>query len=149
MNGRLRTAATLSLLAVPATAFEVGPCDWRASAAAIAEPWEENTATYARGMVRLALLDTVEPAAGAFHILVLSPPFDEIGTRQCRVISQGNSIGFAGADFKTLSTSYDPAKGLTFRMSVTLFDPETAGFKEADVAFTLNQATGAITLEES
>ncbi|MEM6275933.1 MAG: hypothetical protein AAF714_03220 [Pseudomonadota bacterium] len=148
MNGRLRIAATLSMLAVPLAAQEVAPCDWRASAAAVAEPWERNTATFARGMVRLALLDTVEPAAGAFHILVLSPPFDEIGTRQCRVISQGDSIGFAGADFASLRASYEASRGLTFRMDITRFDPATAGFEEAEIAFTVNQSTGAITVED-
>ena len=41
------------------TAF---PCDWQARADAIVEPWEENSKTFANGAVRVALLDTIEPA---------------------------------------------------------------------------------------
>ena len=91
----------LGALATPAAAQEAVPCDWAARADGIVEPWEDNTATFANGAVRLALIDTVEPAAGAFHLLILSPPLGELGERQCRTLGIGG-MGFAGLDFASL-----------------------------------------------
>jgi hypothetical protein len=130
-----------------AQAQEVGECDWRASAAALGEPWEENSRTFASGAVRLALLDTVEPAAGALHMLVLSPPYDELGTRQCRVVSHQGGIGFAGLEFDMLEASYDAAIGLIFQVPVTTMVPEDGSFAAGILTFTLNQATGDIFAE--
>ena len=133
-----------TLLPLPALAQEVSNCDWQASAWALVEPWEANTRTFANGAVRLALLDTVEPAAGAFHILVLSPPYAELGDRQCRTIGMGQGMGFSGADFQALDAGYDPAVGLIFTLPVQRYVPDTAGFAPATLRFTLNQSTGAI-----
>ncbi|CAN0606350.1 unnamed protein product, partial [Ectocarpus sp. 12 AP-2014] len=100
----IRIAATaLATLALssgtfvsPSLAQSVGDCDWRASAQALVEPWDapENTRTFANGDVRLAIIDTIEPAAGAFHLIILSPPYDEVGGRQCQVVSTNSSVGF-------------------------------------------------------
>ena len=112
-----KTALTLAALvgmAGSASAQEAVFCDWQASAQAIVEPWSEHTRTFANGDVRLALLDTIEPAAGAFHILVLSPPYDELGSRQCRTIGMSSGMGFGGVDFATLDADYDPSVGLIF-----------------------------------
>ena len=49
--------------AAHASAQSVEDCDWRASAQALIEPWEDNTRTFANGDVRLAVTDTIEPAA--------------------------------------------------------------------------------------
>ncbi|MDU8927453.1 hypothetical protein RXV86_08665 [Alisedimentitalea sp. MJ-SS2] len=141
---KLLVTLALTLAPLPALAQEVEPCEWQASAWNLAEPWEQNTRTFANGNVRLALLDTVEPAAGAFHVLVLSPPYDEVGGRQCRTVSMGGGIGFSGADFSTLDASYDPSVGLIFTMQVRRFDPDSGDFLPATLRFTLNQATGHI-----
>ena len=135
-----------ALFATPASAQVAEECDWVASARAIVEPWEANTKTFSNGKVRLALLDTVEPAAGALHILVLSPPFGETGERQCRVISMSKGIGFAGIDFKQLDASYDPSTGLTFSVpgSVAYDGP---GPVPKIIVFTVNQATGDIAVD--
>lgn len=132
------------LLSPPALAQEVGECDWRASAQAMAEPWQENTRIFANGKTRLALMDVIEPAAGAFYLLVLSPPFDELGGRQCRIIGMGNGVGFSGVNFSELQAQYDPAKGLQFTLPVTYYDGSTAGFVARTLNMTLNQATGDI-----
>jgi len=126
---------------LPAVAQEAVPCDWPARADNIAEPWEENTRTFANGDVRLALLDTFEPAGAPFHILVMSPPYDELGLRQCRTVGL-NGMGFGGADFGSLEAGYDPAEGLVFTMAVKVYDG--ADFQPRTLRFTLNQATGAI-----
>ena len=80
-------------------AQSVSNCDWRARADAIAEPWEVNTRTYANGAVRVAMLDTIEPGAGALHLLVMAPPYDDLGLRKCDVVSFDGGIGFAGMLF--------------------------------------------------
>lgn len=126
-----------------AFAQEAIPCDWQARADAIVEPWEEHTRTFANGNVRLALLDTVEPAAAAFHILIVSPPYDEIGARQCRTLGASAGMGFSGVAFDALEAAYDPSVGLIFDLPVTVLDSD-GSFVEAPLLFTLNQATGEI-----
>jgi hypothetical protein len=134
----------LAALPWPLAAQTVSDCDWRASARAIAEPWEEATARFANGAIRLAVLDVIEPAAGAFHLLVLSPPYDELGSRQCRVVSLENMLGFAGLSLQGAKASYDPARGLSVRMNATRW---AAGdrFFDTSLTVTINQATGSVT----
>ena len=137
-----RIALIASLLATPAAAQQVIPCDWIARADAIVEPWEDHTATFANGKVRLALMDVIEPAAGASHILILSPPYDEIGNRQCRTLGLTPGIGFNGMDWDSLRAAYDPAVGLMFEIHVEVYNGE---YSERHILnFTLNQATGEI-----
>ncbi|WP_371225494.1 hypothetical protein [Roseovarius sp. 2305UL8-3] len=130
------------MLASPVAAQQAVPCDWAARADGIVEPWEDHTATFANGEVRLALLDTIEPAAGAFRILILSPPYDELGGRQCATLGLSGQTGFSGADFSSLVAHYDAQVGLVFQMNVTRFDG--VEFAPEILVFTLNQATGDI-----
>ena len=46
----------------------------------------------ANGDIRIALIDVGEPAAGGFHLLVLSPPFGELGDRQCRIVTTDDGM---------------------------------------------------------
>lgn len=146
MNATLTTAAvvSLALLASGASAQTVGDCDWRASAQAIAEPWQDNTRTFSNGKTRLTLTDTIEPGAGAFHLVILSPPYSELGDRQCRVLSYDGSIGFAGVAFQELSADYDPARGLLFDVPVQYYDAALGDTTGGWLSFELNQASGAI-----
>ena len=139
-----RVLMFLTCLAAPATAQTVQPCDWQARADAIAEPWEDNTRTYANGNVRLALIDTVEPAAGAYHVLVLSPPFGELGERQCRTVGLEQGMGFAGIDFGSLNAAYDASVGLVFELDVQRYAPDMDAFLPARLHFSVNQGTGFI-----
>lgn len=143
---RLFLSITLFITALTGSALAqaVSECDWRATASAIAEPWEENTRTFANGDVRLAVLDTIEPGAAALNILVLSPPRDEMGGRQCRIVSFSEGMGFFGASLEGMAASYDPAIGLTFMIWVELFNPDTGLGIPRVLQMTLNQATGAI-----
>lgn len=139
-----RVLISALILPTPLSAQDVMKCDWQARADGIVEPWEDHTRTYANGDVRLALLDTIEPAAGAFHILVLSPPYDELGSRQCRTIGLGEGAGFSGVGFENLDADYDPAVGLIFDVPVQYFNAASGGFSSGDLLFTLNQSSGAI-----
>ncbi|WP_233517022.1 hypothetical protein [Pseudotabrizicola alkalilacus] len=137
-------AAVWSLmLALPVAAQDVAECDWRAAAQAIAEPWAANTATFANGAVRLAVMDVLEPAAGAYHLLILSPPRSELGERQCRVMSADGSFGFAGLSVVGATASYDPATGLTVSLPAKRWS-EGDVFTDTRLLVTINQASGAI-----
>lgn len=138
-------ALAASLIASATIAQDVYDCDWQASAGNIAEPWEANTRTFSNGKTRLALLDTVEPAGGAFWLLILSPPYSELGDRQCRVVGN-NGIGFMNLDFAAMTASYDPSRGLTFIMPGQLYGDGVNNI-DITVSVTLNQATGAIIKE--
>ena len=139
------TLMMCALVSAPAAAQEVRQCDELASAQAIAEPWDENTRTFANDRVRLAIIDTLEPAAAAFHLMILSPPYDELGSRQCRLVGLGNKLGFAGLSLDGLSSSYDPAKGLTWELPATVYDAATGGFQQAPLSVTIDQSSGEIT----
>ncbi len=133
-----------AVLALPATAQVMTSCDrWEARADNLAEPWEDMTRTFANGAVRIAVLDTVEPAAGAMHLMILSPPYAELGERQCRMIS-ASGVGFSSISFDALTAAYDPQTGLGFDVPVRIFDAGTADFVGMGLGFTVNQASGVI-----
>lgn len=120
------------------------PCHWQTSARNIVEPWEDNMRTFANGEVRVVNLDTVEPAVGFAYLMIISPPRDVMGARQCQVIGAAQNIGFAGLDFDTLSASYDPATGLLFEIVAVVYDPATDTMPRRFLNITLNQQTGDI-----
>ncbi|WP_425051272.1 hypothetical protein [Psychromarinibacter sp. S121] len=139
----LLIGAGLALCAAASQAQAVIDCNgWQGGARNIAEPWEQNSTTFANGAIRVALLDTVEPAAAAFYLLVIHPPYDELGSPGCGIIGLDESMGFSSMDFGALSASYDPAAGLTLRVGVEIFEPDTGGFDPAILAVTVNQSTG-------
>lgn len=142
------SAAVTCGLATGAMAQVVNDCGWQSGAANLAEPWEDNTRTFSEGRVRLALIDTWEPASAAFHIMVLSPPYDELGLRQCKLISQTSSLGFTGIEFSMLEARYDPAVGLIFQVPGLEYANDGTDNTPIGLEFSLNQATGAITVEK-
>ena len=140
----LAYASLIVAMGTPVAAQSISDCEWQASAAALVEPWETHTQVFADGAVRLALLDTIEPAAAAYHLLVLSPPYNEVGDRQCQTIGSGDLIGFSGIMWNDLVAGYDAEVGLLFEVPVSVYDPETGDFPTALLSFTLNQTTGDI-----
>ncbi|WP_375279256.1 hypothetical protein [Pseudooctadecabacter sp.] len=146
----MRIVATLlaTWLSGTATAQIAVPCDWQARADAIVEPWEENSATFADGAVRVALLDTIEPAAAAFHLLILHPPFDEVGARTCSTVGLDEGLGYAGMLFDDLTSEYDPARGLIFTIPAIIYLPEQSFQNSALLTITVNQATGDVTVDQ-
>lgn len=147
MSRILPLAAALCLAALPAAAQTVTPCSDLASLRNIAEPWAENSRTFANGDVRLTLLDTLEPAVAPFHLALLSPPYNEVGDRQCRMISRAADLGFSALFFEEMEAGYNPATGLTFTLPGIMAapgDPETGISFMLDV--TLNQATGQVSV---
>jgi hypothetical protein len=142
---RFLTAVLFGLIAIPAAAQEVRLCDELARVDAIGEPWASHTQTFAGNRVRLVVIDTLEPAAAAFQLVVLSPPFDEVGGRQCMMVGSSGTLGFGGMTLDGLDSNYDPAKGLTWGVKVTTYNADSGGLDDKVLRVTLNQSTGAIT----
>ena len=144
----IRLAAALMLLsgAAQAQQVEVMPCGDADRVDTIAEPWDRNTATYANSDVRVALLDMVEPAGGAWKLAVISPPRDELGLRQCRVIG-ADGIGFYGLDFASRRADYDRQRGLVLTFPATRYSDAAPEGEPYRLVVTLNQQTGEIATE--
>jgi hypothetical protein len=132
--------------ALPAAAQSILECgDWRAQARNLPEPWEDHIRSFANGEVRVALMDTVEPAAAAFYLLVLSPPYDELGERSCGLVGETGGDGFGGLDFARLTADYVAGRGLVLALPVSRWDSASDSFAEGWLEVTVNQATGRLT----
>lgn len=117
----------------------------RTSAGVIVEPWEENSKAFANGDVRLSYMDTEDPANYSAYLMVLSPPRDELGGRQCKIISMHEGLGFASLTFSDLIAGYDAKTGLVFKVPVTTHDNQTSIYTKHILVVTVNQATGLVT----
>ncbi|MCF3973050.1 hypothetical protein [Paracoccus salsus] len=140
----------LALGAAPAMALDPTasapaiPCPEGMELDAIVEPWEDNTASYANGAVRIALIDLIEPAAAAYQLAILHPPRDEMGARQCHLVATAAHIGFAEIRFAERTASYDPATGLTISMPIRMETGEGPQAGWALVAIRIDQQTGEV-----
>lgn len=137
-------ALLLASLPHVSAAQEVSACDTRANVDAIVEPWAQNSRTFANGDVRLALIDTIEPAAGAYFLLILHPPRTDLGERRCTLIGFDHGIGYATLGFSELEAGYAPVRGLTFSLPGRLYLPESGFTNSLILHATLNQATGEV-----
>lgn len=149
---RLASHATAALVASLLSAFPAGaaevsvtPCAEGPRADQIAEPWEDNIATYAEGKVRVAAIDTIEPAAVPFHVMILTPPLDEVGGRLCRMVSQSPGAGFFGLDFTRREAKYVQGRGLVITVPVTEYDTVTEDGVAALLTIDVDQSTGKVT----
>jgi len=141
----MKWAVLLVLGASPAAAQSVNLCDWQTSAQALVEPWEKNTRVFANGDVRVAAIDTIEPATGAAYLMILSPPRSRTGARQCRVIGWTDQLGFAAIGFGQFDAGYDPSVGLMFDVPVRIATADGSLSNARKLSLTLNQSTGSIT----
>lgn len=123
LNSLLFALPLLGLAPNLAAAAQVRECDETANVQSIAEPWEKNTRSFYDGNVRVALLDTGgEPVCCSVHLMLLIPDkSDEMGGRLCRIVSDHESLGFAGIDFARLSARYNAQGGLLITFPYTLY----------------------------
>lgn len=135
-----------AVLACPVAAQSVLVCDADTQLGLIAFPEDENIRHFANGAVMLAVVDDGrDDAATALSILVLSPPLDDHGARQCRRVSATSKMGYAALILDTAVASYNPATGLTVTLpGVVVPNAESLG-DNVLVSVTVNQATGQIT----
>lgn len=140
-----RALCAAMLIPAGAQAAAVTDCDEKASAWNLVEPWETHSASYAKGEIRVAVIDTGDPAAAAVHLLVFSPPVGEAGFRQCRLVSlTAEGSGFHDLDFPARKASYDPARGLTLTIPAETFVPETGQGTPATLTVTIDQRSGKV-----
>ena len=133
------------LFAGPSLAAEVQECTPETvDVGNIPEPWETHSRSFANGAVRIAVLDTVEPAVGAFYLLVLMDSDDP--WRRCRIVA-AQASGFAALSLDAMQSAYDPATGLRLSMDVQQFDVETGRPEPAVLNVLINQTNGTVTAE--
>jgi hypothetical protein len=151
MNRHFLTAATIAAtaaLTTPAYAVVIRDCDGTASVQSLAEPWEQNSKTFYKGEVRVAVLDTGgEPVCCSVHLLLLVPDkTSEMGDRTCHIISDHDTLGFAGIDFKNLSSKYEDGKGLLITFPYTLY-VDGLSDKPGTARIRINMQNGKVTKE--
>ena len=140
--------AAIAAFAAPAQAVNIHDCDDTASVRTLAEPWEQNTKTFYKGEVRLAVLDTGgEPVCCSVHLLVLVPDkTDEMGGRTCHIVSDHEGLGFAGIDFAHLTSKYEDGKGLLITVPYTLYVDGLSN-KQGAARIRINVQNGKVTSE--
>ena len=139
----------VAFFAFGAKAQQVQPCfdgaqiPYRATAEAIAEPWEANTRSFADGKVRIAVMDTFEPAYGAYYLMVMYWAGDESELRICDLVSQGE-VGFVGMTLEGMEASYKPGLGLVLRVPTTFYNPAEDEFEEGVIEVVIDRAANRI-----
>jgi len=130
----------------PVAAQSVHICDdWQSQIWNLVEPWEENSRTFAKGAVRVALIDTIEPAAAAYFLAVMYPaPDAQMGERVCQLVGHAPLAGFSGLDFQALRSEYKPNEGLILRVPAMHMTAE-GDFSSRRLRVTINQSLPSIT----
>ncbi len=153
MDGRLFKFLALALgLSAPLAAQQVQPCgrggDFRfeTTAMAIAEPWAANTRSFAGGDIRIAVMDTGEPALAAYYLLVMFWPGGGAGgdIRTCGLVS-GGALGFVEITLEGLESRYDPARGLVLEVPATFYNPARDAFEDGVIEVLIDRAANRIT----
>lgn len=143
----LKSLGAAAVLAPGIAAAQVtGDCGgWKTDARNIAEPWEENTATFANGRIRVAVIDATEPGAMPLFLMVLTPPYDELGARTCVLIaSEAEGIGFPALSLAGMEQGYDPATGLTLSIPSARWSGDMTETRPARLVVTIDQSTGQV-----
>jgi hypothetical protein len=152
MRGALAVSTLLAVLglASPALAVTVRDCDGITdSAANIVEPWEASARSFYQGRVRVASLDTGgEPACCSAHLLILFYGNGDPESFVCRLVSDRGQTGFAGIDFRTLKSSYDPQRGLLLTFGYSVMPPDGGPDAARGIArVRINVSSGAVKAE--
>ena len=117
------------VLPVPASAQQVQPCEsggifpYETTALAIAEPWEDNTRSFADGQLRLTVMDIYEPALGALYLMVIFEPLGGTADlRNCVLISNG-TLGFPDMTLEGLEVGATEGPEALFLVPTTFYNP--------------------------
>ena len=138
-----------TLLASTAFAQQVQPCfdgariPYRASAEAIAEPWAKNTRSFADGKVRIAVMDTGEPAYGAYYLMVMYWAGGDGALRTCELISQGE-VGFVGITLEGMEATYKAELGLVLKVPTTFYNSVNDEFEEGAIEVLIDRAANRV-----
>ncbi len=117
---------------------------YQTTAMAIAEPWEANTRSFADGKVRIAIMDTWEPAYGAYYLMVMYWSGNEGGElRTCDLVSQGE-LGFVGMTLEGMEASYNAGLGLVLKVPTTFYNPVEDEFEEGFIEVLIDRAANRV-----
>ncbi|PIV74954.1 MAG: hypothetical protein COW55_07380 [Rhodobacteraceae bacterium CG17_big_fil_post_rev_8_21_14_2_50_65_11] len=146
MKGGALFALLIALAGSPATSQTLRGCDtFEANARNTYPPYEQTIRGYANGAIRVIALDTGEPACCSFHVMVTHPSQDGLYA-DCTLISAGGSLGFGALFVDRIGAVYDAATGLTVTLPVGHWDAAAGVMREVPLGFTVNQATGTVSL---
>jgi hypothetical protein len=128
-------------LAAPAAAQSTTSCPqtWVSSVQWIPEPWADWTRLYDDGRVRLVIVDTGEPAAEAWNVIVLVTNWYDTGFPPCTVVP-----GFGGA---RLSAEEAGRTGRGYRIPFIGRVDEGGDWVDRTFHLTLVDASGTIEVE--
>ncbi|RFU12561.1 hypothetical protein DZD18_10730 [Rhodobacteraceae bacterium W635] len=139
-------AALVACAGTPALSQALRDCNtFEANARNTYPPYEQTIRSYANGAIRVIALDTSEPACCSFHVMVTHPSADGLYA-DCTLISADGSLGFGTLFMDRIGASYESATGLTVTLPVGHWDEAAGRMREAPLVFTVNQATGTVTL---
>lgn len=128
----------------PVAAFVTAPCGPEFTPTTITEPWEENSRTFANGVIRIfeIFIDPNVASGAALGILHPGGP-DANGSRICTAIYAGDQFRYFAQAFVADATAvYDASVGLIITVPVAFAD----GNGPVMLRFAVNQATGVVSL---
>lgn len=139
-------ATTLTLMALastPAQAFVTAPCGPEFTPLTITEPWEENTQSFANGLIRVFEIFIDPNVASGAALGVLHPAGTGENYRICTAIYGSADFPYFAQAFAAETTAdYVPAIGLVLTVPVAFADQDA----RVMLQFVVNQATGTVTL---
>ena len=78
------------------------------------------------------------------HLFILSPPLNELGLPQCRVVSMSGTMGFSYLGLDEARAAYDPAEGLAITLLAERWLSASDSYEPGELTVTINQQTGSI-----
>jgi len=135
------------LFGFAAEAQQVRPCfegqniPYQVSAAVVAEPWEANTRSFADGDIRIVVMDTYEPALGAYYLMVLFWGNEDF--RECRLVSHAE-VGFVGMTLDGMTSAYDATRGLVLRVPTDFYNPAEGMKESGSLEVVINRQTAEV-----
>ncbi|MEO0357676.1 MAG: hypothetical protein AAF386_05180 [Pseudomonadota bacterium] len=147
MKGLIASALCLGAAASQANPMTVGidPCsDIKGPMIdMIAEPWEDHSALFYDGKVRMAVISQHLSEA----LAIISPPYDDGGRAQCKIL--GRNLPISRLDFANHVADYNTEDGLIVSMPFLQYhDTDDLGIIEipdGNLVVILNPTTGALT----
>jgi len=134
----------LLLLAEPAAALEVKPCDEaNVGLTALIAPVGKSSRTYKDDKVSVYVVDTVEPVCCAAGVAVVMPDVaDELGGNKCLAV-----VGVASVQLDEATAEDDPAKGLLITIPTRVFNEASDSAPGAPLKLRINIDQGTLAAE--
>jgi hypothetical protein len=136
--------AALLLLAEPAAALEVKPCEEaHVDLTELIAPVGKNSRTYKDDKVSVYVVDTVEPVCCAAGVAVVMPDIaDELGGNKCLAV-----VGVASVQLDEATAEDDAAKGLLITIPTRVFNEASDSAPGAPLKLRINIDRGTLVAE--